>query len=304
MLWAKIQVITTNEAIEAVSVILEKFGGKGVEIDDQTSSNLQSIKENVNNIAPNACSVTTWIPENPDLDIEKIKYEINNLTQYGLNPGKVKIYLSLEDDVDWNQEWKKHYSPINVTHDLVIIPSWQKEKYQKDPRIKIYINPGMAFGTGDHPTTILTLQALLMTFQKGDQVFDIGSGSGILSIAAAKIGAREVQASDVDESTLENAEENLRLNQVEGEVVLSIGDLLNNQKQKADLIVANILAEVHFKLIPQLKAHLNPQGRVILGGIINDKLASVIEILQDNNFVVKEKLMMKEWVTLIVESVS
>lgn len=298
MQWAKIEVITTNEAIEAVSVILEKYGAKGVEINDQLT---QELTANQGALAPDACAVTTWIPESPSLNIEKIKQEIVNLSQYGLNPGNVKIYLSLEDDVNWNQEWKKYYKPIAVAHNLIIVPAWQKEQYLHDPRIQIYIDPGMAFGTGDHPTTILTLQALLLTFKMGDQVFDVGSGSGILAIAAVKIGAKQVQATDVDQSTLANAQENLRLNRVADQVTLRVDDLLKHQSQKADLIMANILAEVHFKLIPQLAAHLKPHGHIILGGIIRDKLSAVTDLLHQAGFIVTEQLMLKEWVTIIGE---
>ncbi|BDR56043.1 50S ribosomal protein L11 methyltransferase [Xylocopilactobacillus apis] len=304
MQWAKIKVITTNEAIEAVSVILEKNGAKGVEINDPLDHyDIPSSDTLVDSavLDQGDVSVTTWIPESEDLNPEQIKQEIENLTEYGIDPGEVKIFISFEDDENWNKVWKDHYAPIPVAANLVIVPIWQKEEYKNDQRIKIFIDPGMAFGTGDHPTTILTLQALLIAYQKGDRVFDIGSGSGILSIAAVKLGAKNVYATDIDQATMENARQNLSVNDVSDEVNLVVSDLLKGTEEKADLILANILAEVHFKLIPELDSHLKENGRVVLGGIINDQAAAVEEQLINHGFKVVERLAMKDWVSYIVQ---
>ncbi|BDR58117.1 50S ribosomal protein L11 methyltransferase [Xylocopilactobacillus apicola] len=306
MQWAKIQVITTNEAIEAVSEILTKFGAKGVEINDPLDHYEKPSSDTVidqRTLTEGEVSVTTWIAESEKLNPEAIKKEVEGLSEFGLDPGEVKIYLSFEDDQNWNLTWREHYSPIPVASNMVIIPVWQKEEYQNDPRIKIFIDPGMAFGTGDHPTTILTLQALLIAYRLEDKVFDIGSGSGILSIAAVKLGAKNVYATDLDQTTIENAEENLRINGVSQDVELKVSDLLKATDQKADLILANILAEVHFQLIPELDSHLNEGGRVILGGIIKEKEAAITDKLEDFGFKVTERLSMKDWVSLIVQRV-
>lgn len=306
MQWAKIRVVTTNEAIEAVTVILEKFGAKGAEIDNDLGDYELPTPDTVVDPAlliQDEVSVTVWLPESEKLDLEEIKKEIEDLKQFGIDPGQVKLFVSFEDDTKWNEAWKDHYEPISVANNLLIVPIWQKEKYQNDPRIKIFIDPGMAFGTGDHPTTVLTLQALLISYCKGDQVFDIGSGSGILSIAAVKLGAKNVYATDIDQTTIENAEKNLLANDVSGEVNIEVADLLKNTDRKADLIMANILAEIHLQLIPELKSHLNEGGRVILGGIIQEKSAMIIDELNKFGFEIIEQIQMKGWVSLIAQQV-
>jgi len=168
---------------------------------------------------------------------------------------------------DWANEWKKYFKPVRVGKNIMIKPTWEAAVLQEGDLV-IEIDPGMAFGTGTHPTTVLCLEALEKYVQPEQLVYDIGTGSGILAVAAAKLGA-EVQAGDIDSLAVRIAKENISLNKVEDRVKVEAGDLGEVFIDQADIVIANIIADVIIELLPQLPSLLKPGGLFIASGIID-----------------------------------
>lgn len=212
-------------------------------------------------------------------------------------------YDKLIEDEDWSKEWKKHYDTIKIGESIIINPIWKKYK-TKDDEIVINIDPGMAFGTGSHETTSLSLLALEKLELKNKILYDIGTGSGILSIAAAKFGVKKILAVDIDELCIEATNKNIILNDVDDIVTPILGNLDDkiSKDMKADVIVANILYHIIVDLVPNLNNLLNKDGVFIASGIIKDKKQDLIEILNDNNFEITDILEKNDWVTLIVRN--
>lgn len=283
MKWTKLVVQTTNEAIDAVTNILMENGAEGVQIDD--SNGLMNI------------AVITYF--SVDINSDEFTYElqarINNLTKYGLNPGKAKVELTTVDDESWDKVWEKYYHPTRVTRYLTVVPSWKKYQTQKPEQEIIRLNPGKAFGTGTHPTTRLILQALEMEIRGEESVYDVGTGSGVLSIAALLLGAKRVQAFDVDSDALASAKLNFDLNPIAKEIKLVENDLLKGIDAKVDLIVANILPEFLIPLTPQAFNCLSAGGKYIVSGIISDQKNTMIACLHKNGFEIDEILNIKDW---------
>jgi ribosomal protein L11 methyltransferase len=210
---------------------------------------------------------------------------------------------------DWAHAWKKFYKPLRVGKRVVLKPSW--EEYTPQPEdIVVELDPGMAFGTGLHPSTRLCIAALESTIEAGDSVLDLGTGSGVLAIVAQKLGATRILASDIDpiavEVTNENAERNDVPTGAEGVLDVRLGSVPQGMAGQFRVIVANILAEVLAKLFdaeygyPPLAEPLAPDGVMILAGIIDIRAGLVEEAAQRHGFVVTERLQEGDWVALIV----
>ncbi|QIL50530.1 50S ribosomal protein L11 methyltransferase [Weissella coleopterorum] len=308
--WHTIEVETQTEAVDAVSNILMEAGAEGVQIEDAAD---------VDNFEPNDATVfVDWDKvkhrENgalvigffpvglhlPEKTLE-ITNKVQKLNDFGLDamPGTVSSNIVL--DQDWETEWQKYYHPVRVTRQLTIVPKW--EKYiPKDVMEKLIIlNPGLAFGTGTHPTTKLMLQALEMIVRGNEKVLDIGTGSGVLSIAAKQLGVGEVLATDIDEVAVRSAQTNLDLNPVAKDVVVIASDLLKDvpKREKYDLIVANMLTEVLLPLIPNVEEYLRPGSKFLLSGIYFDKIKVIQEQLINANFIIDEIMQIGDWYGVI-----
>ncbi|MCD6420509.1 MAG: 50S ribosomal protein L11 methyltransferase [Synergistetes bacterium] len=194
---------------------------------------------------------------------------------------------------DWENSWKKDYEPVSVSDLIEIAPPWFTRKNGR-----ILIKPGKAFGTGYHPTTYLCLEALSEHVSSGDYVLDVGSGSGILSVAAAYLGARSFGV-EIDEVAIQEAVENARLNGVDDRCTFLRGDLLSAISYSFDLVVANILAPVITFMIPGVRRNLKTGGYFLASGIMDLEKDSVLEELSDNGFVIDEVLSEGEWVCIV-----
>lgn len=224
-----------------------------------------------------------------------IHQRVAKLRDYGLNPGENDVSAATVDNQQWATVWQKYYHPLRVTDQLTIVPQW--EEYEPaDPKEKlIFLDPGMAFGTGTHPTTRLMLEALEKTIVGNEYVIDVGTGSGVLSIAAKHLGAGKVDAYDIDEVAVNSAKKNLALNPVAKDVKVGVNSLLDGIHTQADLIVANILAEIIVPLIPQAYENLKPGGKFLVSGIIDDKAPLIRQKLQEQGFVIDDEQQMKDW---------
>lgn len=311
MEWTQVTVTTESESVKAVSYILNDLGAAGVKIEDAKDfDKLAAGKYGPHGeiIDPNdiphiktGATVTAYYPQNifvPEI-LPTIKQRVTALSQFGLNPGKAKVTSEAVSDENWATAWKKYYHPVRVTRNLTVVPQWEDYQAQQANEQLIYLDPGMAFGTGTHPTTRLMLQALEMVVRGDETVLDVGTGSGVLSIAAKLLGVGDVYAYDVDEVAVNSALENLKLNPIAKSIKVAANDLLAGVTHTADLVVANILAEIIMPLVPQAYECLNMGGHFLCSGIIADKVDLVIEKLQKQGFKVQETLKIEDWYGII-----
>lgn len=205
-----------------------------------------------------------------------------------------------KDDEDWANNWKAYYKPLELGQKLAIVPSWE-EYTNEQKRLVITIDPGMAFGTGTHETTSLCMEALEKYVQQEDRVFDIGCGSGILGIAAVKLGAREAILVDIDEKCIEASLDNAQRNHVQEKIIVRKGNLLDVVQEQAQLIVSNIIAEIIVDEIPMLRQHLTEKGIFITSGIITEKVGLVKDALLKSDFEILEEEEKNGWNVIVAK---
>jgi len=310
MNWTEIKAFTASESVEAISNIMIEEGAKGVAIEDVLDiENYQEdpFGEIVDKAAlmqgKTGAIVAAYFPETVFLPevLPVIKERITELASFGLDIGENRIEVAQVEEESWADAWKKYYSPKRLTRFLTVVPSWEKYEPECADERLIVLDPGMAFGTGTHPTTKLTLQALEAVIRGGETMLDVGTGSGVLSIAAAHLGVKEIHAYDLDDVAVARAKENMDLNPVAKDVQVSAGDLLKGVDIQANLIVANILADIIILMLDDAFNLLKDDGRLLLSGIIEDKLGMVLEELSKAGFVVEQTLIQDQWHALIVK---
>lgn len=232
--------------------------------------------------------------------VKKYQKKLSELEGYGLKIGQAEVSASYIKDEDWNTVWQKFYHPIDFSRHLAIVPEWEQYKPAfKDQNI-IKLDPGLAFGTGSHKTTQLALLGLEQILIKPETVCDVGTGSGILAIASSILGARSVLATDISDEAITAANENISLNNLTN-IKVQKTNLLNKVKDKYDIIVANILAEILLDLIPELDEHLTSNGKVIFSGIDCDQIEKIKKALTANGFQIILSMQQGRWIGLIIE---
>ncbi|HEY3416837.1 MAG TPA: 50S ribosomal protein L11 methyltransferase [Armatimonadota bacterium] len=223
---------------------------------------------------------------------------LQRLVDAGLLEQAPEFSVTTLEDRDWLEGWKQYFPPLEISPKLAIVPSW--ETYTPRPeQAVVTLDPGMAFGTGGHGTTSTCLQALAETLTPGMAVCDIGTGSGILSIAAVKLGAARVVAVDNDDLAIRVARANARLNEVADAIDFRVGDLLAGVDGPFDLITANILAPVILLLVPQLARVLPAGGYAITSGYITSQEADIRSALEAAGHTVQARYESNDWVTLV-----
>ncbi|WMB63973.1 50S ribosomal protein L11 methyltransferase [Lactiplantibacillus pentosus] len=304
MKWTEVTVSTSNEAVEAVSNILMEAGASGVKIDD--ALDYQNLKpdrygeiidlDTIPHVTSGA-QVSAYYPETvfvPEI-LPTIKQRVSQLSDFGLNPAPNEVSMTALSDEDWATAWRKYYHPVRVTRYLTIVPSWEDYQPAQSGELVLRLDPGRAFGTGTHPTTKLCLQALETVINGGEHLIDVGTGSGVLSIAAKAMGVGAVEAYDLDDVAVASAQTNLDLNPVAKDVKVAANDLLAGIDTQADIIVANILAEIIIPLVPQARQNLKRGGYFITSGIIDDKFQTVLTALTDAGFQIAQHTQMGDW---------
>lgn len=308
MKWSELSIHTTNDAVEAISNILHEAGASGVVIED--SDELERERENVfgeiyslnpDDFPVDGVRVKAYLAETSFLleTVEEIKLAINNLQKFNIDIGHNVVTVQEVDEEDWATAWKKYYHPVKISNRFTIVPTWEDYERVNTDELIIELDPGMAFGTGTHPTTVMCLQALEKTVQLDSSVIDVGTGSGVLSIGAAKLGASKIHALDLDEVAVRSAIENITLNKVEDIVQVTHGNLLDNVNEQVDIVVANILAEIIMTFTEDAFSIVKDGGLFITSGIIATKKEDVRESLQQAGFEIEEVMMMEDWVTII-----
>lgn len=268
--WAKITVTTSYDAAEAVANCLFEMNATGVEFKENATANVQLI---------------AYYPLDDRVGgrVQYLRNFLAELPMWGIQPEPATIDLKHVKSEKWAEAWKAAFPPQRVGERIRIVPSWHDSPHNETD-IVIQLDPGMAFGTGYHPTTRLSLELLEHTVKPGHHIADIGTGSGILTIAAVKLGAKQVDAIELDPTAIPVAAANFRTNAVTPQVHLSQGDGLKDIDSRYHLIIGNILTKAILPIIPACAPRLHPAGIVIFSGILETELAQVQSTLAANQF--------------------
>lgn len=300
MKWLEISVQCNGEAVDAVCELFNRHtkvgnyqGGAVVEV-----TGFDARGELVEPVVV----VRTYLPVRPDLAEQRRQIEEGLWHLSRIHPLPEPVFRELQEQ-DWATAWREHFHPIRVGQRFLIVPTWLVDQVEVGPDlVPIVLNPGMAFGTGLHPSTRLCLAALERYVHPGDAMLDVGSGSGILSIAAARLGASTILALDVDPVAVTATRENSQRNGLAALIEARQGSLpeADERPEGWQVIVVNILAEVIVELLEQGMARLlAAAGRLILGGIIEPHLVEVVAALSRHGLKVRERMQEEEWITLV-----
>jgi ribosomal protein L11 methyltransferase len=310
MKWSEISIHTTNEAIEPISNILHEAGASGVVIEDpfELEKEREDIFGEIYQLNPDdfpeeGVIVKAYLPVNSFLGetVDEIKQAVENLVKYNIDIGRNKVEISEVNEEEWATAWKKYYNPVKISEKFTIVPTWEHYEPVHSDELIIELDPGMAFGTGTHPTTVMCIQALERTVKPGDRVIDVGTGSGVLSIASAMLLAKSVEAYDLDEVAVNSARLNTKLNKVHEVVTVSQNNLLDGVLPGANVVVANILAEVILRFTDDAAAIVKPGGYFITSGIIGQKKEQVKSAIMKAGFEIEEVILMEDWVAIIAK---
>jgi len=306
MKWTEVSIQTTHEAVDMVANIFHDLGSTGVVIEDPelVNSYLRSGRWDYSDIPEELNTeiviVKAYLLADEHLDAKLGLFEekIQELVSYGINKGSGITKCREVMEEDWATSWKEFFHPIKVGERIVIKPSWE-DYIPLDGDLIIELDPGMAFGTGTHHTTAMCCRILEEVVQPGHVVFDVGTGSGILAVAAAKLGASHVQAVDFDTVAVRVAKENVAINNAQNLVAVSQSDLFTGVKGQADVIVANIIADIVIKLLVDIQARLKENGVFIASGIITERLSDVTTAMLAHNLVIDKVIEEGGWVAIV-----
>lgn len=305
----EIKVIYESDDIERatkeISDIFYGFGVTGLKIEEpMKSKNPLDFYKNEKEFLMVDHAISAYFPLNPYT--EKRKMAILSTFEEKFADRDDIIYtvdFYEYDEEDYQNSWKKYLFPEKVSEKFVVKPTWREYTPEADELI-IELDPGRAFGTGSHPTTSLCLKLMEENISEGDSVIDVGAGSGILMIAADRLGASEIYGTDIDELAVESAKENLELNKIsEEKAKVYKGDLISVvENKKFDVVVANILADVLLILLHDISKVVKPNGKIIFSGIIEDKCELLKREVESLGFTVEEIKADKEWRAILIKA--
>lgn len=312
MKWNKITLEIREEVEDIVISTLADIGLEGAEIQDKQPLSEQDKKQMFVDILPDmpeddgVAYLNFYLDEDEDVNamLEKVKAELEELRMF-VDIGSGMITLSQTEDKDWINNWKQYFKQFYVD-DILIIPSWEEVKEEDKDRMIIHIDPGTAFGTGMHETTQLCIRQLKKYVTSETELLDVGTGSGILSIVALKLGAKHAVGTDLDPCAVPAVEENKEANEIPVEAFdMMIGNIIDDKEvqdkvgyEKYDIVAANILADVLVPLTPVIIYQLKKGGIYITSGIIEDKEEVVVEAVKKAGLEVLEVNHQGEWVSV------
>lgn len=318
MKWTKFNLETTTDAVDLISSMLHDIGIEGIEIEDKIPLSEEDKKKMFVDILPmieeddGIANVNFYLePEDYSEEILiKVREGLEDISQF-VNIGSGRITVSETKDIDWVNNWKQFFKPFRIDETIVIKPTWETLEDLNKNDLVIEIDPGTAFGTGSHETTKLCILALKKYMEPNSVVLDAGSGSGILSIIAKKLGAEEVLGIDIDDHATDYAIENAKVNNIDikednfdfvtGNIIEDGGIRAEIGLEKYDIVVANILADVIIPLSHVIGENLKHGGIFISSGIINTKEDAVRTALLNNSFIIEEVNHMGDWVSFVAK---
>lgn len=313
MLWHELTIHTTEEAVEMISNFLHEAGAGGVSIEesgtlnkkrDTTYGELYDVP--LNDIPEGFAVIKGYFSEGTDMDAlqAEVNPRIEELSDFGIDAGEVRYEARTVDENDWATAWKQYFKPVRISERLTIKPTWEEYTPESADEKIIELDPGMAFGTGTHPTTTLCLRTLEKVIQGGEEIIDVGTGSGILAIGAVQLGAKHVLALDLDPVAVTSAVENVELNNMQQRITVKESDLLSvlgsqdpalGVKLPVKIIVANILAEIILLFVDDVYNALESGGIYIVSGIWKNKEQVVHDALVSSGFEVRAIEREEDW---------
>ncbi len=293
MRWAQITLSADPALVDPVSAVLIEVGCAGVVIEDPSAVTADPFADYAAALEPahspirltdeaSVCAVSGYLPVDDRLEpaLDDLSRRLAILQEAGV-PVDPEITLRTVEDSGWAEAWKAYFKPIRVGRHFVVKPSWETWDAQPGDRV-IELDPGMAFGSGTHPTTRVCLQLLEVIVLPGDRVLDWGTGSGILSVGAALLGAKEIVAVDLDPTAVSVTQENARLNGITERLVTYAASIEDVPRQPPfDLVIANIVADPIIAGAAEIRAHLREGGHALLSGIIDRREAEVLAAVKD-----------------------
>lgn len=300
MKYIEVKIYTSQEGIDPLTCVLMDMGIAGFAIEDardfqdlmnkKNSYDWDYIDDSLMELEHVRTSVTFYLE-----DTESGKSLLAQLRE------KYELVSKPVDDSEWKDNWKEYFKPTKITDKIVIKPTW--EAYEsKEEELVIEIDPGMAFGTGTHPTTSLCVKLLEKYIEPGkDAVLDVGCGSGILSIASALLGAKNVSAVDIDPVAVQVSKENVDLNQLSEKISVMEGDLTKGLQFRADVVVANLMADLVMMLSKDVAAHLRGKSIYISSGILIEKQAEVVAAIEACGFHILDIMEEGEWCAIAAQ---
>lgn len=305
-MYKQITVETTSQGADFIAGIFFGLGVGGVVVDDPNDINeVLASKTHWDYVEESLLDTSGPVKVSCFVSCEEWKAKVEELKSRlaeisGVDMGSLNITVTDYVDCDWLDEWKKYFKPIKAGR-FVVAPSW--EEYEpKDGEIVIKIDPSMAFGTGEHESTRLCLKLMSELDIKGKQVIDVGTGSGVLGIAAIKAEAGHCYMCDIDSLAVKSATDNARLNDVIQSVTIEESDLLTKTGLKADILLANLTADIISRLAEAgLTAHIKDGGFMVCSGIINKRKGEVIKALKDKGLTLIKECGEGDWVGLLLK---
>ncbi|MDP4118181.1 MAG: 50S ribosomal protein L11 methyltransferase [Bacillota bacterium] len=308
MNWTEVTIFTTPQAEEVITALLYDTGVGGVNIEDPSlideanriTKDWDVMDESIlAKYSENKCIIKAYY--SPEVNMEDVMLKINegieNAKQF-VDVGKAEVTSCVVDEQDWENSWKQYYKPLYIGENIVIKPVWE-EIDKKDGQVVIELDPGMAFGTGTHETTRMCLEILEKKIKTGNSVLDVGTGSGILSIGAIKMGAESCFAVDIDPMAVKIVKENAKLNCVEDKITVVAGNLTEKVSGKYDVVVANIIADAIISLTPNIRQFMKEDALYITSGIIVFRLDDVKEKLEECGFKIIDIEIQGDWAAVI-----
>ena len=308
--WIELTVHTTTQGAEVVSEALMLSGATGTMVEDRAdipdpdkpNGYWEIIDPKLIDSLPEDVQVHAWFE--PDATFQerlqalRSQLDMNRRLAPEVDLGTLQIDTVNVKDEDWSEVWKQFYKPFRAGRSLVVKPTWEPYDAKPGDRV-IEIDPGMAFGSGTHETTGMCLELLEEAVHGGERVIDVGTGSGILAIGAALLGAKDVLAIDIDPTAVKVAQENVAHNHLEQTVTTLEGNLLEKVDAQCEVCVANIIADVICMFAAPLNEHIVPGGLFICSGIIKEREQDVTDALLAAHYTILEIRRKGEWVAMI-----
>mgnify|MGYP000200464120 CR=1 FL=1 len=299
MKWVEIAIVTTEEAADLAANIMIEEGCGGAAITGAGVRAADSPDVVLPDPAPEQTTLTGYIPADEEMEgrLDAITARFRGLAETGIDIGKGEISVKPVEEKDWASAWRSFFKPVRIGK-VLVCPSWEKPEAEPDD-VVLRIDPGMAFGTGNHPTTKLCLEAIQKYIRKGDRVLDAGTGSGILAIAAAKLGASHVTATEIEKLAVEAAARNFRRNRVAHKITLYHADSPLGLASDIDLAAANITADPIIKMREAFRDSVTRGGLLIISGVVTDRAEEVTNKIVEVGFTRVETSIDDDWAAVV-----